>query len=211
MCRRIFFTIVTVILVLLGVVAAGLAVLYFNITRPEPTGTSGPAAVVEAAPTPAETRKAEETAERIVREYRQPPPDVPRSEPEAFQVSITEEEANQLLRSLPEVRKSLAQTEINSLRMEFEPERLVVRARVPLWGETQARASATLRAWAENGGIAYETEAVHIGDFPAPERLRKELDTQLAAQFRLLEKRFKGRIEKLEIGENELTVSGTRR
>ncbi len=210
MCRRIFFTIVTILLVLFGVVAAAVAVLYFNITRPEPVGTGGPAVVAEAAPTPAETRQAERTAERIVEEYRQPPADLPRAEPEAFQVSITEEEANQLLRSLPEVRKSLAQSEVGSLRMEFQPERFVVRARVPLWGETQARASATLRAWAENGGIAYETESVRIGDFPAPERLRKELDTQLAAQFRLLEKRFKGHIESLEITEDNLTIRGTR-
>lgn len=209
-CRRIFLNCLGCSVLLLVLLATGLGIVYFNVTRPLPGVSRTANRTPNTPPTPAERKQAEETVSRIAREFREPP-QTERREADRFEVRISEAEANQILTSLPKVREALAKSRVSGLKLKFEPDVITVHARVPVWEEVLARVSASVRVWAENGKLAYETEAVRIGDFPAPQRIRQDLDKQLASQFQLLQRRFPGRVDEVKIESDRLEVSGTRK
>lgn len=197
-------------MLLLFVLAVVVGVVYFNVTGALPGAKGTARGAPPAPPTPAERKQAQQTVERLAQEFRDPPPAARSNASGRFEVSLTEAEANQILTALPKVREALQQSQVSELQLEFAPELITVHARVPVWEEVLARVSASVRVWAENGKLAYETEAVRLGDFPAPERVRKELDKQLASQFQLLQKRFPGRVDAVKIEKDRLEVSGTK-
>lgn len=215
MARRIAIGLM-VLLVLLG---AGALWLYQDVLAPSPASERVYADTPQSEPE--RRRSAEQALERLQEQVHRPaapavPADqeapgsasLPPKDPDQFGVTITEKDANDLVASLPEVQQALKQANVSDLRLRFEPDRLVAEARVPVVGGMKARVTATGRVYAEDGDLAYETEAVRIGSIPAPKALREELDRQLGASIKQLNQRFRGRIDTVQVREDALEVRG---
>lgn len=178
-----------------------------------------------ARPLPERQRAAEQTLERLKNQVRAAAPAPPTPEPspsesvpqdappspapKQFDVTISEQEANDLVQGLPEVRKALEKAKVEDLQVRFEPGRLVAEARVPAVAGMKARLTAAGRVVARDGDLAYETESVRIGSFPAPEAVRDEIDRQLSASVRRLNRQFRGDIQEVQLREGALEVRGT--
>lgn len=206
-----------VVLVLLG---AGALWLYQDVLAPVPS--SGRVYADSSRPEPERRRNAEQALERLKEQVEHPAAQspatspsisngqttLPPKDPDQFGVTISEKDANDLVASLPEVQQALRQANVSDLNLRFEPDRLVAEARVPVVGGMKARLTATGRIYAENGDLAYETEAVRIGSIPAPKAIRDELDRQLGVSVKQLNQRFKGQIDAVQIREDALEVRG---
>jgi hypothetical protein len=207
-CRRVaLFAAVLAALAFLG-----LGFAFYNVTRPEPPAPSGPAPVA-VEPTSQEQRAARRTLERLENRLEEAAgedgdSDPRETKPEAAEMRITEDELNQLIRGLPEVRRALRTSRISAPRVEFQPDRLTASARVPVFGEITARVSASGRLWAEKGALAYELEQVKVGDFPAPAAVRRSLDRALRDGVRQLNQQIKLEIVQVTLADGELVVQG---
>lgn len=224
MCRRIFFSCLA--LVILGV--AGLGILFWDITRPEPepagsTGSTAPVPGERSAPrggtggagTPAEEprarrRRAEAIAKRVADQYEGGNGRSRQSPDRRFEVRLTEEEATEMIRSLPDVRESLEREHIEAARIRFQDDRLIASARVPVYGSVQARVSLTGRVGPRDGRLDYSTESVRIGSIPAPGEVREALDKQIRAGIEKFNGDFKGRVQEVTARGGTLTVVGER-
>jgi hypothetical protein len=126
-----------------------------------------------------------------------------------FVVRVTEREANDFLRSKPEIREALAQAKVSDLRIRFERGQLVADARVPVWGRFKARVSAAGRVWAQDGNLAFETRSVRAGSLPAPGAVREELDAQISAALTRLNRERPGRFAEVQVREGVMEIRGT--
>lgn len=176
-----------------------------------------------ARPLPERQRAAEQTLERLKNQVQIPisasgtaegsaTPTAPASQDSGrrqFQVTLSQQEANNLVQSLPEVRKALGEADVSDLQLRFQPDRLVAEARVPAVAGMKARLTATGRIFAKDGDLAYETESVHIGSFPAPDAARDEIDKQLSKSVKQLNKQFRGDIQQVLLREGGLEVRGS--
>ena len=207
MCRRVAL----VGLCILGVALAVVLYLVLNITSAGPAVNSGrasAASVPSPPPTVAEVQSAKRTVERLGRQLA--PRDTPTRAPTPAPVElrVTEAEVNELVRSLPEVRSSLQKLQVSDARIDFKPGRLTAAGRVRVVGEVRARVAATGRVWLDNGELAYKTEEVRLGDFPAPARLGEELDKQLRRVVVQLNEPLRGRLREVSVTEDELVLRG---
>jgi hypothetical protein len=134
----------------------------------------------------------------------------PLPESNEFVVKVTEQEANELVRTKPEIRQALEQAKVSDVRLRFEPDQLVAEARVPVWGKLKARVSAAGRVWAQDGELAFETRSVRAGSIPAPNTLREELDKQIGAALTRLNREHRGRFEDVQIRDGVLEIRGTK-
>ncbi|MCC2668610.1 MAG: hypothetical protein K0Q72_1081 [Armatimonadetes bacterium] len=216
MARRI--GIAFLVLGLLGVLALW---VYLDVLSPARRSNRVDAA--PARPLPERERAAAQTLERLKVQAQAPapPPSSPGSpaaapsapqarDPNQFGLTITEREANELIQSLPDIRNELLKAKVEDLEVRFEPDRLVAEARVPAVAGMKARVTAAGRLFAQNGRLGYETESVRIGSFPAPDAVRDELDKQLTASVEQLNKKLRGQIQEVVIGNRELRVRGMR-
>jgi hypothetical protein len=205
-CRRIFMTFLFACVLLFGIGAAVLGYLYWDITRTEPGAAGGQVSADSSARAPGGATTPQRTLERLEEEFRGTP--APGGQGNQFRVRLTEAEANDLIHSQPEVRKTLADYNISDLRVQFEPGRLIAGARVPLFGNVQARVTVRGRLWAEQGRLMYETESVSAGSFPAPGPLRDELDRQLKAVIQQLDRSLEGDVTGVNVTHDALEVEG---
>jgi hypothetical protein len=206
-CRRIVLTVLSLFALLLLAGAALVAYVYIDAYRAGPERRPDGAAGAPAPPPPGATGP-EQTLERLERDFRGTPIGPGASAPNRFEVRITEQEANDLIHSLPEVRKALADFEIDDLRVYFEPGHLTATGRLPLVGGLRARLTLTGRIRAENGNLAYETVKVTAGGFPAPRQVRTELDKQLRQWIAELNRTFEGNVTEANVAEGVLVVRG---
>jgi hypothetical protein len=174
-------------------------------------------------PEPERRRSGERALERLQQQVQRPRQDdapvrrgpadaptetLPAKDPDQFGVTISEKDANDLLGSLPEVQRALEQANVSDLNIHFEPGHLVAEGRVPVVGGMKARITATGTISARDGDLVYATEDVRIGSFPAPKAVRQELDRQLGASVKRLNERFHGRIDSVQLRDQELEVRG---
>lgn len=203
MCRRI----ATVILVFFVVILAAVGLLVYDITR-----RAGPSPAASRTASPEAQRQAEKSAERVVRRlrdnYRRQNRKRAPAAPRVVDMELTEAELNELIRGLPQVRKTLSAQRLRDLEVDLSPEHLTASTRVPVAGGIEARVSATTRLWAEEGQLRYELTDARIGSLPAPGNARAALDKQLSATIRQLNKDFRGRIEEVTLTEDRLLLRG---
>jgi hypothetical protein len=200
MCRRIAGCFFILILVAL---AAG-AYVYFNITRPVSDPREKQAL---APPTPAEKKLAKQATTRLERSAQAFAPAPGRPKPKRFELRVTEAELQAIMKTSPDVQKGLKQSGVKAPLIDFQPGRITLSARVPV-GKLQARVSATGAVRAERGKLVYRTEAVRLGDFPAPKELSRLLDEQLKTSVRELNKQIQGRLDEVTVTDRELVLRG---
>ncbi|MGV3720209.1 MAG: hypothetical protein ACO1SX_04795, partial [Actinomycetota bacterium] len=206
---RVFKRIVIGFLVLLALLLGGSLWLYQDVLGPgqspedwvqAESATPEPAADALPAPPPAPPEYAPAPSAETP----------PASDANEFVVKVTEKEANELVRTKPEIRQALEQAKVSDLRLRFEPDQLVAEARVPVWGKLKARVSAAGRVWSEDGKLAFETRTVRAGSIPAPNAFREELDEQIGAPLTRLNREHRGRFEDVQIRDGELEIRGTK-
>jgi hypothetical protein len=199
-CRRVMGC----FLVLLVLALAGGAFVWCDLTRPE-TARRHPSAARAKASSAATKRHAQRTLKRLDHETHA----TPTTPGGAFELRVTEDEANELVQSLPQVRENLERQHVGIPEVRMEPDRLVLTARVPVLG-MPARVSAYGRVWAADGKLAYETTDVRIGSFPAPEIARAAVDKPMRDAMERLNAGITGHVEEVTVRDRELVVKGTR-
>lgn len=210
MCRRVALIFAILFLLFLGVVGY----IVYDITRAPAPGAS---VVASGPPTPAERQTAERTVQKLKEQVEAPPVEQPRRgrrrrhdrDPQPFELRVTEEEANELIRGLPEVRQQMKANDIEGLSVQFEEDRVVLSARVPVTGGVKARVSATERISARNGEVAFETEEVRVGSFPVPDRVRAQLERAFQKAAKDLNRQIHD-VEEIRVTDGSLTVRGKR-
>jgi hypothetical protein len=202
MCRRVFGCFGCLVLVLLG---AALFV-WWDLTRSEPR--LPPAAT--APPSPTDERDAEAAIKRIERQIQPPRTNSParaRKEQKSSQeVRLSEREVNQMIRGLPEVRDSLKKARVSGTYVDFNPDEVVVGARVPLPGGASGRVTASGRIAVEDGRLVFHTTDLRLGSLPAPAALKKLLGQQIDAGMKELNESIEGRLKDVQVTGQELVV-----
>lgn len=196
-------------LVILALLLGGSAWLCQDVLGPGPA----PEAPVHAEPdTPATTLDPPAPVQQGPPETASAPPATatPLPTSDEFVVKVTESEANELLRTKPEIRTALEQAKVSDLRLRFEPDQLVADARVPVWGKLKARISAAGRVWAQGGNLAFEMRSVRAGSLPAPGAVRDELNEQIGAALTRLNRERQGRFDDVQIRDGVLEIRGTK-
>ncbi len=188
-------------LIVFLLIAGGAGWFLYDLQKPDPALT-----VAAAPPTPTETQAAEKTVTRIETQFKKPAPATP-SDPSSFEVTLTEDEANQLLRAHPDVRPELDSKGIQGLRMEFKPDLIIVTARVPV-GPVKARIQISGKLSVEEGMLRYRTTQAKIGSLKAPDAARSDLDSTLSDAFDKLNQDGKVRIEEAEVSSGKLVLRG---
>src|ERR1043165_1279434 len=82
-------------------IVGGAGWFLYDLQRPDPALRAA-----AAKPSPVDVKAADNTAEQIETQFKRPAPSTP-SDPSTFEVDVTEQEANQLLRAHPDVRPQL--------------------------------------------------------------------------------------------------------
>ena len=196
MCRRAGLGCLIVLLLLAG----GAGWLYYDLQKADP-------ALVAAAAPPAatDTQAAKTTVQQIEKQFKRPAPATP-SDPSTFQVTLTEQEANQLLRAHPDVRPQLDSKGIEGARLEFKPDLITVTARVPI-GPVKARISVSGKLTAEDGMLRYRTTEAKVGSLKAPNAARADVDSALSDAFEKLND-SQARIEEVEVSQGKMVLRG---
>lgn len=209
---RVFKRVAIGFLVILALLLGGSAWLYQDVLGPGPAPEESIHAESGVPADPAPTREAPPVAPQTPPEPAPEPPmdATPLLESNEFAVKVTEQAANELVRTNPEIRQALEQAKVSDLHLRFEPDQLVAEARVPVWGKFKARVSAAGRVWAQDGELAFETRTVRAGSIPAPKALREELDEQIGAALTRLNREHHGRIEEVQIRDGVLEIRGTK-
>ena len=188
-------------LIVFLLIAGGAAWLFYDLQQVDP------ALVVAAAPpTPTDTQAAQNTSAQIEAQFKHPAPSTP-SDPSTFEVTLTEQEANQLLRAHPEVRPQLDSKGVEGARVEFKPNLTTVTARIPL-GPIKARVSVSGSLTAEDGMLRFKTTDAKIGSLNAPDAARADLDSALSDAFEKLNRDGQARIEQVEVSQGKLVLRG---
>jgi len=195
------------LLSLVGVLAAVLGFLAYDATRPGPRSVrlarSGP-------PSRSEQRQARQTAQRLETQIEEAARPETAAAAKTFELRISEADLNEMIHGLPDVRKSLHSQKIEELTLDFVPGRLVAHARVPVYGQVQARVSVTGEITAKDGQLAYRSESMQVGMLPAPAALRRELDRHLGAAVKQMGEGLGGRLDEVSIDDEALVVRGER-
>jgi len=129
-------------------------------------------------------------------------------DPNRFVVTITEAQANEALRTQPEIRDSLAQANVSGVRLRFEPDQLVADARVPVWGKFKARISAAGRVSVNQGKLSFEVRSVRTGSLPAPRAVRDELEKHIGAALSRSNREHSGTFEAVEVRDGVMELRG---
>lgn len=205
MCRRV----AVAFLILLLLFAAAVGLVFYMVARPD-ASVDTDRGVATAPPTAEEVTNAERTVERLERQIEKPKRRARKTDPNAFELRITEEELNDILRSYPEVQRRLTREKVSAPRIRMQRDRVVASARVPITAGLSSRVSIAGRLTVVDGGLAFETESVKLGALPAPPQLREELDKHLESAVNVLNKSIDGRLEEIVQREGSVTVRGTR-
>ena len=196
-------------LLVIALAAAAAAWVFFDVTRGggrEMAARPGERPPSAAPPTPQERRRAEQTAARVRKAI---DPAAGAAAP-LFELRMSEQEANEMLRALPEVGRELGKRGIGRPRVRFDPGLVTFSARVRLPGRFEARVGATATVSLEAGRLRVRPKAVKLGSFEAPAWLKKALGRSLASVEQRLERRFPGTIEGVELRDRLLVVRGRR-
>lgn len=188
-------------LVLFLLIAGGAGWFLYDLQKADPALLAA-----AAPPSPTDTQAAQNTASQIETQFKKPAPSTP-SDPSTFEVTLTEQEANQLLRAHPDVRPELDSKGIQGVRMEFKPDLITVSARVPV-GPVKAHLIVTGKLTADDGVLRYHTTEARAGALKAPESARADIDGALSDAFDKLNRDGQARIEQVEVSQGKLVLRG---
>jgi hypothetical protein len=182
-------------------IAGGAGWFFYDLQKADP-------ALVAAAkpPTANDTQAAQTTVTQIEKQFKNPAPSTPK-DPSTFEVTLTEQEANQLLRAHPDVRPQLDSKGIEGAQLEFKADQITVTARVPL-GPVKARITISGTLTAEDGMLRYRTIDAKVGALKAPDAARADLDSTLSDAFDKLNRDGQARIEQVEVNQGKLVLRG---
>jgi hypothetical protein len=185
----------------------GAALFAYTLLRP-PSRAPAPPVFHTATPSTTEREAAKEAEARVRQRVEAEAPRRRRAET-PFEVEITEQELNDLIRGLPQVRQALDEARVSGLAVQFRPERVIATLNLDVTDTVRAPVTVEGTIRAENGELRYETHRVLVGSIPAPGPVRKALDAQLASAVRELNRSVRGRIQEVHVEDHRLRVRAT--
>ncbi len=174
----------------------GVAFVAYDLSRPIPN--AGPPIGPSGKPlTPKEDREGAEAVEARLRKTAESPK-------RRVHVSLTEQEANQVIRAHPRTRRELDKAEVQQLVVNLQSEEIEIAARVRGPNGAWVRVSAKGKLRTENGKLAGDLTGARLGSIPAPKPLLQQLNQRFQDALKDYNKKLRGRIESLEVGGGSL-------
>lgn len=120
-----------------------------------------------------------------------------------FELVITSDQLNTLLQD----RLKTEKFPISDLRAGIEPERLLVQGKVNFKGfEGVATLGGNVQA--QDGKLVYHVESLQIGGLPAPGKWRDKAEKQITEKLNETLAKTPGRIDRVTLEQDKMTVSG---
>jgi hypothetical protein len=185
---------------LLGLLAVG-GVLYGvrQAQTPPSVGTSVPFKQLPAQEQQqkrVEAKRLEEQVEEIARSARN-------KEKKPFSLVVTADQLNTLLAD----RLDTSKFPLRDPRIGMEPERLLLQGNV-LYKGFEAVVTLTGNVVAQNGDLVFQTENLQIGGLPAPGEWKEKAQREITKQLNSAVKKAPGRIERVQLEQDTMTISG---